>query len=447
MQDSALADMSGRKILLIGNTAHTFVVSTKAEIDYLPTDRHIDADYLGNYTDLWLGYDSNTHGSYLIAVRQRLKKGPLNLVVLQRPGATAQLRGVAKARLRKSTFPCCLFGNFACTSNVRVYHTWNMNLGGKCSHAAQDRKVESSVHEDTPLLQLLLKHYLVNNVATPGTAPVGRDQGAQRVPDQAGYNENVKAFPTDAAERKRNAKRAAKAEGREWTVTPRKKVVEDHYDDCGEDMSAIEDFPCYQVRTDEVVMEPETDSDSGQDDQPWPDCGIEQFAFFGPRMAGIPNVSGNVELFPHAESLFAYLATLGPQSETQDRMVESGGSPTSMMELCSCDDGTGRIAMRVSHASGRTDALADVQFHELATQNCIAAYYAEKDQRRGPPQRPQRHNAARRTAASCHREPKRDQRRAKGREPKDQSRKPHQYFLRGSMSALSFPKLPGDVKD
>ena len=34
-----------------------------------------------------------------------------------------------------------------------------------------------------------------------------------------------------------------------------------------------------------------------------------------------------------------------------------------------------------------------------------------------------------------------------GREPKDQSRKPHQYFLRGSMSALSFPKLPGDVKD
>ena len=39
------------------------------------------------------------------------------------------------------------------------------------------------------------------------------------------------------------------------------------------------------------------------------------------------------------------------------------------------------------------------------------------------------------------------ERTAKGREPKDQSRKPHQYFLRGSMSALSFPKLPGDVKD
>ena len=47
---------------------------------------------------------------------------------------------------------------------------------------------------------------------------------------------------------------------------------------------------------------------------------------------------------------------------------------------------------------------------------------------------------------TCHREPKRDQRRAKGKEPKDQSRKPHQHFLRGSMSALSFPELPGDVR-
>ena len=28
-----------------------------------------------------------------------------------------------------------------------------------------------------------------------------------------------------------------------------------------------------------------------------------------------------------------------------------------------------------------------------------------------------------------------------------ENRKPHQHFLRGSMSALSFPKLPGDVKD
>jgi len=48
-----------------------------------------------------------------------------------------------------------------------------------------------------------------------------------------------------------------------------------------------------------------------------------------------------------------------------------------------------------------------------------------------PAQRPQRHNAAWRAAACWRREHKRDQRRARGREPKDQSRKPHQYFLRG----------------
>jgi len=43
--------------------------------------------------------------------------------------------------------------------------------------------------------------------------------------------------------------------------------------------------------------------------------------------------------------------------------------------------------------------------------------------------------AARRTAACWHKESKRDQRRAKRREPKDQdqSRKPHQLLFRGSM--------------
>ena len=58
--------------------------------------------------------------------------------------------------------------------------------------------------------------------------------------------------------------------------------------------------------------------------------------------------------------------------------------------------------------------------------------------------------AARRTAACWHKEPKRDQRRAKRREPKDQPRKPHQlpFAFAGlrdpwAMSALSFPKLPG----
>jgi hypothetical protein len=88
-------------------------------------------------------------------------------------------------------------------------------------------------------------------------------------------------------------------------------------------------------------------------------------------------------------------------------------------------------------------------FSSLQKSIIFALAPAEKYQRRGPPQRPQRHNAARRTAACWHKEPKRDQRRrrAKAREPKGQTRKTHHYFLRGSMSALSFPKLPGDVKD
>ena len=48
------------------------------------------------------------------------------------------------------------------------------------------------------------------------------------------------AYPTDAAERKRNAKRAAKAAGVEWITKPRHKPVEEHYDGSGEDFRAIE---------------------------------------------------------------------------------------------------------------------------------------------------------------------------------------------------------------
>ena len=55
--------------------------------------------------------------------------------------------------------------------------------------------------------------------------------------------------------------------------------------------------------------------------------------------------------------------------------------------------------------------------------------------------------AARRTAACWHKESKRDQRRAKRREPKDQdqSRKPHQLLFRGSMihERAIFPEATG----
>ena len=43
-----------------------------------------------------------------------------------------------------------------------------------------------------------------------------------------------------------------------------------------------------------------------------PQCGIEQFALFGPSLTGIPNVSDNVELMPNAVRMITRLSAMQP---------------------------------------------------------------------------------------------------------------------------------------
>jgi hypothetical protein len=49
----------------------------------------------------------------------------------------------------------------------------------------------------------------------------------------------VEAYPTDSAEKKRDAKRAAKAAGKEIIVKKRPKNIEDHHDDCGTSLAGL----------------------------------------------------------------------------------------------------------------------------------------------------------------------------------------------------------------
>ena len=211
------------------------------------------------------------------------------------------------------------------------------------------------------------------------TRPINREVrlGAQRVPDQARYESSDasgdqtgndtdrQAFPTEAAEKKRNAKRAAKAAGIEWKTNPRKFTVEDHYDDCGGDTSAIEvDLSHFGSSLWPIETDSEDECTYVQ-----AQCGLEQFALFGPNLTGIPMVSHNVDLFPNANSLFTYLSTLAPPTETINT--------SDLLELCSCSDNSGRISARVTHQNGRADTLADVQFAELETQHAIASYYRQ----------------------------------------------------------------------
>ena len=59
------------------------------------------------------------------------------------------------------------------------------------------------------------------------------------------------AYPTDAKVREKERRKAEKAAGVEHKVKKRKKIIEDHHDDCGEDLSSLHDgtssaniYPC-----------------------------------------------------------------------------------------------------------------------------------------------------------------------------------------------------------
>ena len=97
--------------------------------------------------------------------------------------------------------------------------------------------------------------------------------GAQHSPDSAvleGPTSETKAFPTDSKERQNEARRAAKAAGKEIIRKKIKKFVEDHCDDCGEDLTSLtpnlDDLaltewcsPCECKWEDELLVEAEED--------------------------------------------------------------------------------------------------------------------------------------------------------------------------------------------
>ena len=68
--------------------------------------------------------------------------------------------------------------------------------------------------------------------------PISANVDSQEIPQEP-ISANVVAFPTDSKVREQEARRAAKEAGQEIVVVKRKKFVQNHTDDCGEDMSSI----------------------------------------------------------------------------------------------------------------------------------------------------------------------------------------------------------------
>ena len=69
-------------------------------------------------------------------------------------------------------------------------------------------------------------------ICTPSVA-------GQPVAGSIADSDRLQLFPTDAKAREKERRKAAKEAGNEHVVKKRKKIMEDHHDDCGEDLSSL----------------------------------------------------------------------------------------------------------------------------------------------------------------------------------------------------------------
>jgi hypothetical protein len=183
------------------------------------------------------------------------------------------------------------------------------------------------------------------------------DEDALTLPDHAGYppglipgdtqlTDTSKAFPTDSAERKRNAKREAKLNG-EAIVTVKQNIpVEAHFDDCGENLTSLgnDNTPTMYCESEPEDEQYSNTSSSDAED------GLMQTSFFGSDLRGIPNVPETTQLFPNVQTAHVWLTQ---QAQGID-----------ILELCGGEGRCSRVAISRKLKSGGNLDLVRSQRHE-----------------------------------------------------------------------------------
>ena len=178
------------------------------------------------------------------------------------------------------------------------------------------------------------------------------------------------AFPTDSAEKKRDAKRAAKAAGEDWVVNKRPKFIEDHKDDCGESLDGLgigtED--CYlhnSISSEDSSISDQDRSVAGEsepDSEPDPLTGLEQFTLFGSGhdKSTYPDTTKAVE------NLDIFLHLLAePFNKAKTGKLD-------LLELCGGEGLPGKIAVRRRLASGgNLDLVTNVDLNCKVTQKRV----------------------------------------------------------------------------
>ena len=113
------------------------------------------------------------------------------------------------------------------------------------------------------------------------------------------------AYPTEARERQKAREKRAKETGVTSKVQKRRKFVEDHYDDCGDDISSIvENIDTFQATT--VIVEELSES---SDDE---DYSFLSYMLWGSNMIQSIKVSPKILQTSNMEEAYSLLQAIGP---------------------------------------------------------------------------------------------------------------------------------------
>ena len=174
---------------------------------------------------------------------------------------------------------------------------------------------------------------------------------AQHGPESV--REPEKAYPTDARERQKKREKLAKERGEEKSVKKRKKYVEDHYDDCGDDISSIAD----ERQINLLVCEDSEDDDPT--DQV--DASYLAYMFWGSEMERTISPPPSVCTSPSIEEALVLLAAAGPGVD--------------LAELCGGVARPSTLAIRRRLVTGENfDLVTGVDLNKPSHQNMARQY-------------------------------------------------------------------------
>ena len=174
---------------------------------------------------------------------------------------------------------------------------------------------------------------------------------AQRGPESVGNTE--KAYPTDARERQKKREKLAKERGEELQVKKRKKFVEDHHDDCGEDISSIANEQDIHFLT---VADPATMDTLEQEDSSY-----LSYMFWGSELGSTFKLPNTTRATPTLEEMCTLLSSAGPGID--------------IAELCGGVARPTTLAIRRRLKTGQNfDLVTNVDLNKPSHQNLARQY-------------------------------------------------------------------------